>query len=123
MLIKNGAIHGKRVEPYHSSSKVAVSQDQYRLFYAAYDNNLALLKSLHIDLDDLNVIDYDLRTPLGVAASEGNLECVKYLLHHGGNVFHKDARGNDPLADALREKRIDVVKYIQNYIKEAKLES
>mmetsp|Transcript_9978 Transcript_9978/g.9911 ORF Transcript_9978/g.9911 Transcript_9978/m.9911 type:complete len:202 (+) Transcript_9978:1584-2189(+) len=122
MLIKNGAVKGTDKATYKHSAKVSVTNDQYRLFYATYNNNLTLLKSLHIELD-LNVYDYDQRTPLGVAASEGHLESVRYLLHHGANLFHKDARGNDALADAVRENRHEVVEYIQNFIRDRKIES
>ncbi|CAF88419.1 unnamed protein product, partial [Tetraodon nigroviridis] len=34
--------------------------------------------------------DYDGRTPLHVAACEGHLSVVKYLLSHGATVYAKD---------------------------------
>jgi ankyrin repeat protein len=72
-------------------------------------------------------MDYDGRTPLGVAASQGNVEAVQYLLAHGANFSIKDirgpsqtrracsfvdfrCRGNTPFDDAKREKREEVVK-------------
>jgi len=50
---------------------------------------------------------------LGIAASEGHLESVQYLVTHGANIWHKDARGNDALADAKRENRQRVVEYLE----------
>ena len=60
----------------------------------------------------MNAYDYDGRTALGVAASEGNLMAVKYLVTHGANPFHKDFRGNDAFQDALRENRKPVHDYL-----------
>lgn len=80
----------------------------------------------------VNIIDYDGRTPLGVAASQGNIDAVKYLLAHGANYSIKDircassclgddhysyvadlqCRGNTPFEDAKREKRDSVVKLL-----------
>ena len=74
-----------------------------------------LIKSLHINLD-LNAFDYDMRTALGIAASEGHLESVEYLVFHGANIFHKDARGNDALADAKREQRKEVTEFLQSIV-------
>ena len=81
-----------------------VTEDSYRLFYSAFTNDVNLIKNMHIKLD-LNTYDYDGRTALGIAASEGHIESVRYLVTHGANINHKDARGNDALADAKRENR------------------
>ena len=73
---------------------------------------MSLIKGLHIRID-LNAYDYDGRTALGIASSEGHLESVEYLVTHGANIYHKDARGNDALGDAMRENRKDVIEYLQ----------
>lgn len=86
-----------------------MNDDQYRLLYAAATNELFLMKSLHIKGWKVNSYDYDGRTALHLAACNGNLQAVKYLVAHGANIEHKDARGNDPIQDAIREKRQDIV--------------
>ncbi|KAK3926707.1 L-asparaginase [Frankliniella fusca] len=49
------------------------------------------------------------RTPLHVAAYEGNLEAVRLLLQHGARVHVKDRFGRTPLLDAVQMDRHDVI--------------
>jgi glutaminase len=63
------------------------------------------MKSLHIKGWKVDSYDYDGRTALHLAASEGHIDAVKYLTAHGADPFHKDARGNDAIQDAKREGR------------------
>ena len=91
------------------------SENQYRLLYAAASNDLPLMKSLHMKGWKVNSYDYDGRSALGLAASNGHVEAIKYLLAHGADPKIKDTRGNDALQDAIRENRteaIDVLKKI-----------
>ena len=55
-----------------------------------------------------------------MAASEGNLAAVKYLVTHGADVFHRDVRNNDALDDAKRENHAEVVAYLESVIKHKK---
>ena len=61
----------------------------------------------------VNCYNYDGRTALGIAASEGCVEAVRYLVTHGANMMHRDSRGNNALDDAMREGREEVVKYLK----------
>ena len=79
------------------------------------------MKALHIKGWKVNSYDYDGRTALSLAASEGHIEAVRYLVVHGANPFHKDARGNDALADAIRENRVDVIRFLQSISEKPRL--
>jgi ankyrin repeat protein len=48
----------------------------------------------------VDIADKDGRTPLHLAASEGHLETVRYLIKEKANYAIRDARNNDAIADA-----------------------
>ena len=50
------------------------------------------------------------RTPLFLAASEGRLDAVRYLLDQGANVNAKDDRGRTPLTEAAFYGNASVIK-------------
>lgn len=79
------------------------------------------MKALHIKGWKVNSYDYDGRTALSLAASEGHIDAVRYLVVHGADPLHKDARGNDALADAIRENRVEVIQYLKNILEKPKL--
>ena len=57
--------------------------------------------------------DYDQRSALHLAASEGSLACVQLLLKQGANVNCKDRWNGTPLDDAIRTgKHDDVLQYL-----------
>ena len=62
----------------------------------------------------LTQADYDGRTALHVAACEGHLEVVKYLLEHGASVHLRDRFGHSPLDDAVRFGHEEVVEILVN---------
>ena len=97
-----------------------MSEDQFRLFYAAYNGDVLLMQTLHILGWKVNAYDYDGRTALGIAASEGHLDAVKYLVSHGANPLHRDIRNNDALGDARRENRTEVIAYLESVIRTQK---
>ena len=74
------------------------------------------MKSLHLKGWKVNSYDYDGRSALGLAASEGHVEALKYLVAHGANLDHKDVRGNDALGDAIRENRTEAIAYLKSVV-------
>ncbi|TNV87876.1 hypothetical protein FGO68_gene16169 [Halteria grandinella] len=113
-LKSKGGKEGKSQPRARTNITDDVPQDQYRLFYAAYYGDVAMMNNLRMLGWDVNGQDYDGRTALGIAASEGHLEAVKYLIKKGADLSLRDQRGNDPLDDAIREGRDEVVEYLIN---------
>ena len=56
--------------------------------------------------------DHSGRTPLFVAASNGQEDVVDYLLQNGADVNAADASGRTPLTEAMMRNRADVVKML-----------
>ena len=56
--------------------------------------------------------DYDERTALHLSASEGHVECVRWLLARGAKTSPTDRFGGTPLRDAEREGRREVAELI-----------
>ncbi len=57
-----------------------LSSDELRIFYSALNNDVKTLKGLKEKNLDINIQDSEGRTPLAIAASEGNIDAVKYLV-------------------------------------------
>jgi len=62
----------------------------------------------------VNFRDYDRRTPLHVAASEGHLDLCKFLVEHGAKINRSDRWGGSPLDDAHRHRHIEVIKFLKS---------
>jgi glutaminase len=57
--------------------------------------------------------DKDGRTALSIAAAQGSLNAVKYLLSQGADPALRDARYHNTLYDAKKENRDAVVNYLE----------
>ncbi|CAL8286670.1 unnamed protein product [Lota lota] len=62
---------------------------------------------------NLSLGDYDGRTPLHIAACEGHLKVVQYLLSHGATIHARDRYGDTPLSNAVRFRHKDIVKLLR----------
>ncbi|XP_022723360.1 potassium channel SKOR-like isoform X2 [Durio zibethinus] len=63
---------------------------------------------------DPNSKDYDLRTPLHVASSEGLYLMAKLLIEAGASVFTKDRWGNTPLDEARMCGNKNLIKLLED---------
>ena len=79
-LKQYGAILGTSQPPYAPISITFTKKDQFRLYYAAFYGDVQMMENLSVIGWDIKCRDYDGRTALAVAASQGNLEAVKYLI-------------------------------------------
>ncbi len=50
-------------------------------------------------------VDFGAGGTVAAWVAEGNLDAVRFLIENGASLDHRDARGNNALDDAVREKR------------------
>ena len=62
----------------------------------------------------LDSADYDHRAPLHLAAAEGHLEVVEYLINQGVDPNPRDRWGGTPLSDAIRHDRDQVCEFLRS---------
>ena len=118
VLLKAGAVRGLQSH-YKPMRLQNLTDDEYRLYYAAFNNDVKNMQIMNIQGWKVNAYDYDGRTALGIAASEGHLEAVQYLVANGANLKHRDCRGNTALDDAVREKRTATIDYLRSFKNQA----
>ncbi|KAK2165000.1 hypothetical protein LSH36_56g02010 [Paralvinella palmiformis] len=110
---------GKMVETMRLSSPEEIQILRNAIFppllcSAAREGNNDALEKLRSVGAGFNMNDYDMRTPLHVAACEGHHNTVKYLLEYGAPVHVRDRFGHSPLDDAVRFARFDVIKLLMD---------
>lgn len=90
------------------------------LHYAAAGGSNSMVdfcvKSLKIPVD---VVDSDGDTPLMIAAHEGNVEVVRWLLAAGASLEHRNAEGMSPLMAAAAGEQSEVLSLMSQVAGEA----
>ena len=69
---------------------------------AVFENNVEYIKNQINIGTDINVADYDGRTPLHIAVSLNKANIVKILIDNGANKYIKDRWGCTPIDEALK---------------------
>ncbi len=83
------------------------------LIWAASQNDLRAILRLVGNGVELNAADYDMRTPLHLAASEGHEEVVKYFIKQQIDLNPRDRWGGTPLDDAYRHGHKQVIHLLE----------
>ena len=91
-------VDSKKLDPRRVAHETS-SNVTYQAIYAASIGDVDALKRLVAHGHDLNIADYDGRTPLHLAAAEGQKEAIEYLLGQGVSRDPRDRWGNVPFAE------------------------
>jgi len=94
---------------YSQQSRAVV----YELLGLAAEGKTAdIEKLMQLGSVNVNSSDYDRRTALHLAASEGRTDTVKFLMAKGANVQAVDRFGGTPMDDALAARRSEIVRLL-----------
>ncbi|XP_008070745.1 glutaminase liver isoform, mitochondrial isoform X3 [Carlito syrichta] len=105
----------RKLDPRHEGGEVR-NKTVVNLLFAAYSGDVSALRRFALSAMDMEQKDYDSRTALHIAAAEGHIEVVKFLIEACKvNPFVKDRWGNIPLDDAVQFNHLEVVKLLQDY--------
>lgn len=75
------------------------------LWWSAATGDTQRIRQLAVRGMNMSTSDYDSRSPLHLAASEGHESMVKLLISLEAEINAKDHLGNTPMMDAIREHR------------------
>jgi glutaminase len=82
------------------------------LIWAASKGDTGAMHRLVVRGHDQDVSDYDKRTPMHLAAAEGRICVVSYLIENGARANPVDRWGGTPLDDALRHGHLEVAQFL-----------
>ncbi len=112
---KSNGVKGGALEKFFSdSANIVDGKDAVRLCWAASKGDLGEIERLVGNGIDLNVADYDGRTAMHLAASEGYFTVIRYLIDHGATMTKKDRWGGTPMDDAIRCKHKKVIELLKS---------
>jgi len=100
--------HDKK-DPRFRKSLNAQQNTIAEMIDAAANGDLTRIKKLRNLGTDVNVADYDGRTPLHLAAAEGRVRVVQYLLQEKADINVKDRWGSTPTDEANKYRHNDVL--------------
>jgi ankyrin repeat protein len=121
------SLHGSRYAQQKVNEEIRRHTEQYAAAYidaAAQNDIVAVSRFLDSGRVDVDESDYDERTALHLAASNGHAGLVRLLVErYGASHTLKDRYGGSPLNDAIREGHMDIVKYLQDLSQTSTIDS
>jgi glutaminase len=112
--IVTGHDGGERIDPTLRNVSVGNAR-QVDLYWAAAHGDIKEMQRLVASGIDINAADYDGRTALHIAASDGKLHSVRYILQNGGHSDVVDRWGNSPLQDAERHEHPEIAALLEEH--------
>lgn len=106
-----------RIDPRTPAARLRVRQTSQAL-RAANIGDLRTLRHLYDDHADFSKGDYDQRTPMHLAAAEGQLEVVRFLLEKDISPKMRDRWGGTPLNDAELGNSSQVIDLLKQHAAE-----
>eukprot|EP00850_Spirogloea_muscicola_P001493 SM000005S17290 [mRNA] locus=s5:1189145:1195739:- [translate_table: standard] len=91
------------------------SESMMSLCYVAARGDVQLLASLIDRGLDVNVANFDRRTPLHIAAAQGFKDAVALLLSKGGDPNRQDGEGSTPLMEAIKGGHISTAQVLWDH--------
>ncbi|CDF40474.1 Serine/threonine protein kinase [Chondrus crispus] len=107
LLRDYGAIHDDRV---HN-----VEMIQSALMRSAAAGTVEAVRSAIVAGAEVTLSDYDRRTPLHLACSEGHYEVSELLLVNGASSEARDRKGRSPVDDAVNNGHRHVLRLLRQY--------
>ena len=105
---------GDKIDPLVSSLQNEGFGVYMSLQYATH-GKLEEIKSLHLRFYDLSKSDHDARTPLHLAACEGHLEIIRFLVDEVCVPKNPlDRWGHSPLDDAKTYDHLEIVEFLSS---------
>jgi glutaminase len=105
--------HSTKINPRNKEKEVKASKVM-ELIWSASHGDLDEILRLEAEGVSPNIADYDGRTPLHLAASEGQIEVVKHLITKEVSLNPKDRWENTPLDDAIKSNHKDIQILLEN---------
>eukprot|EP01129_Flabellula_baltica_P000433 TRINITY_DN10446_c0_g1_i1.p1 TRINITY_DN10446_c0_g1~~TRINITY_DN10446_c0_g1_i1.p1 ORF type:complete len:381 (-),score=77.34 TRINITY_DN10446_c0_g1_i1:151-1293(-) len=104
--------HKRRLVQRARRKQKQLSRDELTFLAAVTEGDLEAVEAFHHRGIDVDMLNYDGRSAVHLAASHNQLEVLQFLVEKGANILVKDRWGEIPLLDSLRFKNSETSKYL-----------